>query len=110
MSARSSFLDRWSLDVKPRLARIRDTAMDHIRACEDLWEHATYLSRDTAELSAYASDMACGAWDFINGQIGHLQAEADRLGIAVEDIDFDTLELSLAASLWKARAESRRAA
>ena len=110
MSPRSTFLDRWEIDVRPRLSRIRDTAMDHIRACEDIWENAAYLGRDTAELSAYASDMACGAWDFINNQIGHLQKDADALGIHLDVIDIDTLELSLAASLWKARAENRRAA
>ncbi len=110
MSARSSFLDRWCIDHMPRLARIRDTALDHLRACEDIWEHAAYLGRDTAELSAYACDMGCGAVDFIGQQLGYLRSDADALGIATDIIDIDTLELSLAATLWKGRAENRRAA
>ncbi len=107
MTARSAFLDRWEIDHKPRLTAIRDTALTHLHALEDLWENNAYHSKDTHALALYGADMSGTAYDLLVNLIAAQQEAADELELDYDSIDVDTLELATAADLWKARAAAR---
>jgi hypothetical protein len=70
----------------------------------------TYRDKDVSDLCAYACDFACGTLDQLNNMHAGFLREADEAGIAHDMLAFDLLELQLAGSLWKARAEARERA
>lgn len=106
ISTRSSLLDSWFVDGRPRLQAIRAKTLDLLESIEAEFQ-ASYDAAATADVSASATDVAGAIHDMLSNCHARWQRSADNRHLSPDMLAFDQSELEAEHTKWKARSEAR---